>query len=48
VSLVIVFVVLAGVTFSLPSQLGILLAIFTLVRGLLRWIFRGGRRRFRG
>jgi hypothetical protein len=47
VSLVIVFVVLAGLTFSLPGRLGILLAIFTLVRGLLRWIFRGGRR-FRG
>jgi hypothetical protein len=39
-------VVLVGVRFPLPGRLGLLVAIFTIIRGLLRRIFRwpGGRR----
>lgn len=45
-SIVIVFVVMAGLTFTLPGRLGVLLALFAIIRGLLRWIFGGFRRRF--
>jgi Domain of unknown function (DUF1707) len=45
-SLVIVFVVMAGVTFSLPGRFGILVILFAMIRRLLRWIFGGLRRRF--
>jgi hypothetical protein len=47
-SLVIVFVFMAGLSFSLPGRLGALLALFAMIRGLLRWLFRGVRRRFLG
>jgi uncharacterized membrane protein len=39
-------VLLVGVHFAWPGRLGLLVAIFTLIRGLLRRIFRGGRRRW--
>jgi Domain of unknown function (DUF1707) len=40
-------VILVGVRFPLPGRLGLLVAIFTVIRGLLRRIFRGTRgRRF--
>ena len=38
-------VLLVGVRFPWPGRVGLLVAIFTLIRGLLRRIFRGGRRR---
>jgi hypothetical protein len=38
-------VILVGLRFPLPGRLGLLVAIFTLVRGLLRRIFRGPRGR---
>ena len=34
-----------GLQFSWPAQAGLLIAIFTVIRGLLRRIFRGVRRR---
>jgi hypothetical protein len=37
-------VLLVGLRFPLPGRLGLLVAIFTLIRGLLRRIFRGRRR----
>ncbi|MFY9890232.1 MAG: hypothetical protein WAK71_18090, partial [Streptosporangiaceae bacterium] len=37
-------VLLVGVRFPWPGRVGLLLAIFTIVRGLLRRIFRGSRR----
>jgi hypothetical protein len=43
-SSLIVFDFLAGFRWPLPGRLGLLIAIFTIVRGLLRRIFRGGRR----
>jgi len=46
VSCLIVFDFMAGLRFPLPGRLGILLAIFALVRGLLRKIFGLGRRFF--
>lgn len=46
-SLVVVFVFMAGIGLSLPGRLGTLVAIFALIRGLLRWLFGGARRRFR-
>lgn len=45
-SCLIVFDFMAGLRFPLPGRLGILLAIFAVVRGLLRRVFRGGRRFF--
>jgi hypothetical protein len=44
-SLLIVFDFMAGLRFPLPGKLGILIAIFTVIRGLLRRVF-GMRRRF--
>jgi Domain of unknown function (DUF1707) len=44
-SCLIVFDFMAGLRFPLPGRLGILLAIFAVIRGLLRRVF-GGRRRF--
>ena len=38
-------VLLVGLRFPWPGQIGLLIAIFTVVRGLLRRIFRGGTRR---
>ena len=38
-------VILVGVRFPLPGRLGLLVAIFTLIRGLLRRMFRGSRGR---
>jgi Domain of unknown function (DUF1707) len=43
-SLIIVFVFMAGLSLKLPGQLGALLAIFAVLRGLFRWIFRTARR----
>jgi hypothetical protein len=42
--LLIVFDFMAGLRFPLPGKLGILIAIFTVIRALLRRVFRGGRR----
>jgi len=39
-------VILVGVRFPLPGRLGLLVAIFTLMRGVLRRIFPGPRRRW--
>jgi hypothetical protein len=39
-------VILAGLRFPLPGRLGLLVAVFTLMRGVLRRIFRGPRRRW--
>lgn len=44
-SLLIVFDLMAGLRFPMPGRLGILLAIFAVIRGLLRRVF-GIRRRF--
>ncbi len=44
-SLVIVFDFMANLSFPWPGRLGLLLAIFAVIRGLLRRIFRGARRR---
>jgi Domain of unknown function (DUF1707) len=44
-SLLIYFELMPGLRFPLPGKLGILLAIFTVIRGLLRRVF-GLRRRF--
>lgn len=38
-------VILVGVRFPLPGRLGLLVAIFTVIRGLLRRMFRGTRGR---
>jgi len=38
-------VLLVGLHFPWPGRVGLLVAIFTLIRGLLRRIFRGARRR---
>jgi hypothetical protein len=38
-------VILVGVRFPLPGRLGLLVAIFTLIRGLLRRMLRGARGR---
>ena len=38
-------VLLVGLRFPWPGRVGLLVAIFTLIRGLLRRIFRGARRR---
>jgi Domain of unknown function (DUF1707) len=40
-------VILVGLRFPLPGRLGLLVAIFTVIRGLLRRIFRGGGRHFK-
>lgn len=45
-SCLIVFDFMASFRFPLPGRLGILLAIFAVIRGLLRKIFGGGRRLF--
>jgi|HubBroStandDraft_6_1064221.scaffolds.fasta_scaffold30590_2 hypothetical protein len=45
-SLVIVFEVMAGLSLKLPGRLGALLAIFALIRTVLRWLARGVRRIF--
>jgi hypothetical protein len=45
-SLFIVFDAMAGLSFPWPGRLGVLVAIFALLRGLLRRIFGGARRRF--
>ncbi len=45
-SVLIVFDFMAGLRFPLPGKLGILFAVFTILRTLLRRVF-GGRRRFR-
>jgi len=39
-------VILVGLRFPLPGRLGLLVAVFTLMRGVLRRIFRGPRRRW--
>jgi Domain of unknown function (DUF1707) len=39
-------VLLVGVRFPWPGRAGLLIAIFTVIRGLLRRIFRGARRRW--
>jgi|SRR5271166_5616887 len=39
-------VILVGLRFPLPGRLGLLVAIFTLMRGVLRRIFRGPHRRW--
>jgi hypothetical protein len=39
-------VLIAGVRFPWPGRMGLLVAIFTLIRGLLRRIFGGARRRW--
>jgi hypothetical protein len=44
-SLVIVFVVMAGLTFSLPGRFGILVILFAFIRRVLRWLVGGLRRR---
>jgi hypothetical protein len=41
-------VILVGLRFPLPGRLGLLVAIFAMIRGLLRRIFRFGGRRFTG
>ncbi|HXB47626.1 MAG TPA: DUF1707 domain-containing protein [Streptosporangiaceae bacterium] len=38
-------VLLVGMHFAWPGRVGLLVAIFTVIRGLLRRIFRGARRR---
>ncbi len=43
--LLVYHVLLVGLKFPLPGRLGLLIAIFTVIRGLLRRIFRGGRAR---
>lgn len=43
-SLLIVFYFMAGLHFFLPGKLGIVLAIFAVIRGLLRRVFGGARR----
>jgi hypothetical protein len=43
-SLVIVFVVMASLSFSLPGRFGILVIVFAMIRRVLRWLF-GLRRR---
>ncbi|HUB37964.1 MAG TPA: DUF1707 domain-containing protein [Streptosporangiaceae bacterium] len=42
--LLVYHVLLVGVNFAWPGRVGLLVAIFTIIRGLLRRIFRGGRR----
>ena len=39
-------VLLVGLRFPWPGRVGLLIAIFTVIRGLLRRIFRGARRRW--
>jgi hypothetical protein len=47
-SLLIVFDFMAAVRFPLPGRLGLVVAVFTIIRGLLRRVLRGTRgRRFR-
>jgi hypothetical protein len=43
--LLVYHVLLVGTHFAWPGRVGILVAIFTIIRGLLRRIFRGARRR---
>jgi hypothetical protein len=43
--LLVYHVLLVGVHFAWPGRVGLLVAIFTIIRGLLRRIFRGARRR---
>jgi Domain of unknown function (DUF1707) len=43
--LLVYHVLLVGVHFAWPGRVGLLVAIFTVIRGLLRRIFRGARRR---
>jgi hypothetical protein len=45
-SILIVFDFMAGLSFPWPGKLGLLFAIFALIRGMLRRVF-GGARRFR-
>lgn len=45
VSLLVVFDFMASLSFPWPGRLGLLVAIFALIRGLLRRIFGGARRR---
>ena len=47
-SLLIVFDFMAAVRFPMPGRLGLLVAVFTIIRGLLRRVLKGTRgRRFR-
>lgn len=41
--LIVYDVLLVGLRFPWPGRMGLLIAIFTVIRGLLRRIFRGGR-----
>jgi len=43
--LILYFTVLPNMSFTWPGKLGLLIAAFTLIRGLLSRIFRGARRR---
>jgi hypothetical protein len=47
-SWLIVFDFMAGLRFPMPGKVGMLLAIFAVIRGLIRRVFGGARRRFRG
>lgn len=47
VSLLIVFDAMASLQLPIPGRLGIFVAIFTIVRGLIRRVFGGGRGRSR-
>lgn len=44
--LVVYDVILVGLRFPLPGRLGLLVAVFTLMRGVLRRVLRGPRRRW--
>lgn len=44
--MIMAFVVTPDLHFPLPGKLGLLIAIFAVIRGLLRRILAGGRRRF--
>jgi len=43
--LIVYDVLLVGLRFPWPGRVGLLIAIFTVIRSLLRRIFRGGRSR---
>jgi hypothetical protein len=43
--LIVYHVILVGISFPWPGRVGLLVAIYTVIRGLLRRIFRGARRR---
>jgi hypothetical protein len=46
-SWLIVFDFMAGLRFPMPGKIGMLLAIFAVIRGLIRRVLGGARRRFR-